>query len=236
MAGNLKCHYSKCHLYHRERLDDLYADDNAETTAPVKPTAMTITLPRREKPAAKVGPRLEISPLELKDWLKLEHGLSKLLTEAESWEPFAWKGNDLSAPLRALYVAESRGLLSRRADRAVEVAIADIAADINGYLTSFGKTPITENTVLNNLRLASQYVSAAVGVSIIPDRASMSVRLVDQYETIANIERYFEQMKPKLKNLSRQLDHAASCGYDVSRVISASEDATGMRVMLTAAA
>ena len=197
---------------------------------------MTITLPRREKPAAKVGPRLEISPLELKDWLKLEHGLSKLLTEAESWEPFAWKGNDLSAPLRALYVAESRGLLSRRADRSVEVSIADIAADINGYLMSFGKTPVTENTVLNNLRLASQYVTAAVGVSIIPDRGSMSVRLVDQYETIANIERYFAQMKPKLKNLSRQLDHAVSCGYDVSRVISASEETTGIKVMLAAGA
>jgi hypothetical protein len=90
--------------------------------------------------------------------------------------------------------------------------------------------------VLNNLRLASQYVTAAVGVSIIPDRGSMSVRLVDQYETIANIERYFAQMKPKLKNLSRQLDHAVSCGYDVSRVISASEETTGLRLTLASAA
>ena len=68
---------------------------------------MTINLPRREKAAAKVGPRLEISPLELKAQLENQHGLSSLLTSAESWEPFAWKGNDLSAPLRALWVAGS---------------------------------------------------------------------------------------------------------------------------------
>jgi hypothetical protein len=180
---------------------------------------MVLAFPRRERPAAKVGPRLEISPLELKEYLVNQHGLSQLLMATESWEPFAWKGNDLSAPLRALYAAEARGLLSRRGDRAVDVAIADVAAEVNAYLTSFGKAPITENSILNNLRTASQYVAAAVGVSIIPDRRQMTIRFVDHYETVENIQRYFNQMESKLSKLGNQLQHAQACGFDVSHVL-----------------
>ena len=195
---------------------------------------MTITLPRREAPAAKVGPRLEISPLELKDWLQTEHGLSRLLTEAKSWDPFAWKGNDLSAPLRALYVAEGRGLLARRGERAVDVAIADIAADINGYLSSFGKTLVSDAAVLNSLRQASLYVQAAVGAAVLPDRKTMTVRFVDQYETADNIEKYFESIKSKLQKLGSQLKHAEACGYDVSHVLIAAEASTGVKLLAAA--
>lgn len=198
------------------------------------PTTMTINLPRRDKAAAKVGPRLDISPLELKDQLQSEHGLSQLISSAESWEPFAWKGSDLSAPLRALYVAEARGLLSRRGDRAVDVAIADITADINGYLSSFGKPLVSEASVLNNLRTASLYVQAAVGAAVLPDRRTMTVRLADQYETAENIEKYFDSIKSKLQKLGSQLKHAEACGYDVSHVLQAAESSTGVR-LLTAA-
>ena len=195
---------------------------------------MTINLPRREKAAAKVGPRLDISPLELKDQLQSEHGLSQLISNAESWEPFAWKGNDLSAPLRALYVAESRGLLARRGERAVDIAIADITADINGYLSSFGKSLVSETSVLSNLRTASLYVQAAVGAAVMPDRRTMTVRLVDQYETTENIEKYFDSIKGKLQKLGSQLKHAEACGYDVSHVLEAAESSTGVK-LLTAA-
>lgn len=195
---------------------------------------MTITLPRRQKAAAKVGPRLEVSPLELKQWLENEHGLSRLISEAESWEPFAWKGNDLSAPLRALYVAEARGLLSRRGDRAVSVAISDITADINGYLASFGKTPVSEATIFMNLRQASLFVNAAVGVVILPDRKTMSVRLVDQYETVENIEKYFDAIKVKLQKIGSQLKHAEACGYAVGHVLEAAESSTGVRLLSAA--
>jgi hypothetical protein len=195
---------------------------------------MTINLPRREAPAAKVGPRLEISPLDLRDWLQNEHGLSRLLTEAKSWEPFAWKGNDLSAPVRALYVAEGRGLLSRRGERAVDVAIADITADINGYLSSFGKSLVSETSVMANLRQASLYVQAAVGAAVLPDRKTMTVRFVDQYETAENIERYFDAIKGKLQKLGSQLKHAESCGYDVSHVLAAAEASTGVRLLAAA--
>ena len=150
---------------------------------------MTINLPRREKSAAKTGPSLDISPLELRAQLENQHGLSSLLTSATTWEPFAWKGNDLSAPIRALWVAEARGLLQRRNDRAVDIAVADIAADINAYLMQFGKKPVSEASVLNNLRTASLYLGAALGVALVPDRKTMSVRFMDAYETAENIER-----------------------------------------------
>jgi hypothetical protein len=195
---------------------------------------MTITLHRREAPAAKVGPRLEISPLELKDQLQAEHGLSQLISNAKSWEPFAWKGNDLSAPLRALYVAESRGLLNRRGDRAIDVAIIDIATDINGYLSSFGKPLVSEASVMNNLRTASLYVQAAVGAAVLPDRRTMTVRLVDQYETAENIEKYFDSIKGKLQKLGSQLKHAEACGYDVSHVLQAAETSTGVKLLAAA--
>jgi len=196
------------------------------------PTVMTITLPRRERAAAKVGPRLDISPLDVKELLKThQHALTHLISTAESWEPFAWKGNDLSAPLRALYVAESRGLLTSRGDRAVNVAIADITADINGYLASFGKTLVSEAAIMNNLRQASLYVQAAIGVAVLPDRRAMTVRFVDEYQTVENINRYFDSIKGKLQRLGSQLKHAEACGYDVSHVLQAAESSTGVRLL-----
>ena len=196
---------------------------------------MTINLPRREKAAAKVGPRLEISPLELKAQLENQHGLSSLLTSASTWEPFAWKGNDLSAPVRALWVAEARGLLQRRNDRAADIAVADIAADINAYLMQFGKKPVSENSVLSNLRTASLYLQAALGVALVPDRKTMTVRFIDAYETAENIERYFDQIKSKLQKLGSQVKHADACGYDVSHVLQAAEEATGVKLLASSA-
>ncbi len=193
---------------------------------------MATQFPRREKAAAKVGPRLEISPLEIKAQLeKNEHGLSALICGAESWEPFAWKGNDLSAPLRALYSAEGYGLLTVKADRATDVAIADITADINEYLLSFGKPPITETSILTNLRKASLFAQAAVGVSLVPSAASMTVRLVDKYESTQNIELYFQQMEGKMKKLSSQLKHAEAMNYPVAHLLEAAEQNTGLKLL-----
>jgi len=160
-----------------------------------------------------------------------QHGLSSLICAAETWEQFAWKGNDLSAPLRALYAAESRGLLQKRGDRPVEVAVADIAADINGYLLSFGKATISENAVLNNLRQVALYLNAALGVSIRPDRQAMTVQIVGEFETVETIQRYFAQVEAKLKKLGSQIKHAEAMGYDVSRQLQAAEDATGVKLL-----
>jgi hypothetical protein len=192
---------------------------------------MPINFPRRDKAPVKVGPRLEISPLELESQMSNQHGLSSLICAAETWEQFAWKGNDLSAPLRALYAAESRGLLQKRGDRPVEVAVADIAADINGYLLSFGKATISENAVLNNLRQVALYLNAALGVSIRPDRQAMTVQIVGEFETVETIQRYFAQVEAKLKKLGSQIKHAEAMGYDVSRQLQAAEDATGVKLL-----
>lgn len=179
-----------------------------------------INFPRREKAAAKVGPRLEISPLEMKGNLKKRHGLSSLLTAAASWEPFAWKGNTLSAPLRALFAAEARGLLE---NKNTSVAIADIAAEINNFLISIGKKPIAESTVLSNLKSAALYLNAAVNVTIVPDNKTMTVRVLGELETQENIVKYFDEIQGKLNKLNLQVEHAQACGYDVSRVLSAEQ-------------
>jgi hypothetical protein len=175
---------------------------------------MPITLPRREKAAPQVGQALDISPIDLGEHLKSQHGLSSLLLAAESWEHFCWKGNDLSAPLRALYVAEARGLLATRGDRANDVLIADIVADINSHLISLGKKPVTENSVLGNLKKAALYVSVAVGIAIVPDPKSMTVRKVDVYETNENIEKHYDAIIKKIEVLSKQVDHAISSGFE----------------------
>lgn len=192
---------------------------------------MAPTLPRREKAAAKTGPRLEISPLEMKAQIENTHGLSSLLTSAESWEPFAWKGNDLSSPLRALWVAEEQGLLKRRGDRAQNIPIADITAYINSCLMEQNKRPISEATVLSNLRTASLYLQAALGVALIPDRQTMTVRFIDSFETTETIKHYFEQMESKMKKLSSQLEHAEACGYDVSKVLAQASETTGLKLL-----
>ncbi len=192
---------------------------------------MATQFPRRETAAAKVGPRLEISPLEVTAQLENDHGLSALICGAATWEPFAWKGNDLSAPLRALYSAETFGLLKVRADRATDVAVADIAADINEYLLSFGRATVSENSVLGNLRKASLYAQAAVGVALIPSRASMTVRLVDKSETSESIELYFNQMEAKMKKLNSQLEHARAMNYPVAHLLEAVQSRTGLKVL-----
>jgi hypothetical protein len=187
---------------------------------------MPADFPRRSTSAAKTGPRLEISPLELKDWINHPsgHGLSNLLTEAKSWEPFAWKGQDLSAPLRALWSAEANGLLTTKPDgRAVDVPVMRVLADVNGWLVAFGKKPVSDNAIFSALSTASKYVAAAVGISLIPDHTNMTVRLVDHFETIANIEKYFEQMRPKLLKLNQQIKHAEAMGFDVAGTLEGRE-------------
>jgi hypothetical protein len=189
---------------------------------------MPINFPRREKAAAKVGPRLEISPLELEAQMRNQHGLSSILSAAETWEQFAWKGNELSAPM---YAAETRGLLQKRGDRPMEVSISDITADINAYFLSLGKKTISENAVLNNLRQAALYLNAALGISIRPDRQSMTVQIIGELETAETIQRYFDQVEVKMRKLGSQIKHAEAMGYDVSHILNAAEESTGVRLL-----
>ena len=149
----------------------------------------------------------------------------------ENWESFSWKGNDLSAPMRALWSAESKGLYPGNGQRAQHIAIADIAADINGYLSELGKSLVSENSVLNNLRTASRYLQASVGVSIVINRAAMSVHFVDGIDNAENIEKYLNQLKAKHTKVAQELDHAVACGYDIAPILAAAEASTGLKVL-----
>jgi len=176
--------------------------------------------PRRETAAAKCGPRLEISPTELAQVIANQHGISQLILNSTAWEPFAWKGNSISMPLMALYSAESNGLLTRSGGRATDVSIDQITNHINEYFNTINKNPISSSTVLTYLRTASQWVNAALGITVIPDGKNLTVRLVDQHETQESISRYFEIMEPKIKKLNAQLEHAEKMGFQITRQVS----------------
>ena len=193
-------------------------------------TLKFMEFPRREHAGAKIGPRLEVSPIELQAVLNNTHGLSSLITSASSWDHFAWKGNDLSAPLRALYAAEGRGLLSGYNGDYQPVSISDITAEINTYLISLGKKTVSEHAVMINLKKASLYINAGLGVWIAVDNQSMTVRLVNAVDTSESIKKYFIDIEKKLKKLNSQVKHAESCGYDVSNILSA-EQVTGAKML-----
>ena len=193
-------------------------------------TTMT-NFPRREKPASQVGPRIDIAPNGVRDLMNNKHGLSSLLMNHESWESFSWKGNDLSAPMRALWSAESKGLYPGNGARAQHIAIADITADINSYLGELGKSLVSENAVLNSLRSASRYLQAAIGVSIVINRAAQTVHFVDGIDNAENIEKYLTQLKAKHTKVAQELDHAVACGYDIAPILAAAEASTGLKVL-----
>ena len=176
--------------------------------------------PRRETTAAKCGPRLEVSPTELSEITSRQHGITEIISASKAWEPFAWKGNNLSMPTMTLYSAETNGLLNRNGGRATDVRVDEITNHINEYFASIGKNPISTSTVLTYLRVASQWANIALGITIVCDRKNLTVRLLDQHETKENIQRYFEIMNPKIKKLNAQLTHAKKLGYKVENYIS----------------
>ena len=189
------------------------------------------SFPRREKPASKVGPRLEIAPNEIRKLMSSTHGLSTLLINNRNWESFSWKGNDLSAPMRALWSAESKGLYPVNGQRAQHIAVADITAEINAYLTELGKALVSDNAVLNNLRTVSGYLQAAFGVSIVVNRQAQTVHFVDGIDNAENIEKYLGQLKAKHAKVAQELDHAVACGYDIAPILAAAEASTGLKVL-----
>lgn len=189
-----------------------------------------MSFPRREKPAAKVGPSLGLSPAEIRSSINEPHGLSQLLMNNEAWEPFAWKGNDLSSPLRALWQAETMGLYPTPGQRSIDIPISGVTAAINSYLMDLGRAGISENSVLSALRTASIYLQHAVGVSIVVNRKAQTVRFLDGIETAENIEKYLDQLKSKHSKVAAQISHAEACGYDVSPLLTAHESATTLQL------
>jgi len=197
---------------------------------------MTISIPTRETAAATVGPRLDISPADLRVYLQQQHGLTSLISGSKSWDPFAWKGNDLSSPMRALWVAEHRGLLIKSNSRSTNVLIDDITADTNEYLRALGKREITIGTTLNALRKAAKYVNVAVGCSVIADSKTMSVRFVDQYESAESVQRYYDKIEVQLKKLSIEVQHAKNNDYNIEHILAASAQKTGVALQLVGSA
>ena len=180
--------------------------------------------PTRSRSQAVAGQRLEIAPQELKDYLARPHGLSELLCSAPSWDNYCWSGTELTSPMRALYVAEERGLLETRSGRALDVSIPDITNDINSFLTAHGRKVVTENSVISALGKAKVYVREALAIEIIVNKKDGTVRLIDKYETTDSVEKYLKQIAPKLKKLQAQVVHANQMGYDVKQIVGSATD------------
>lgn len=184
-------------------------------------------LPTREKTAAKSGPRLEYAPSQIAEIVRHPsgHGLSGAISADKSWEPFAWKGTDYAAWLRTLFVAELHGLLTFRPDNTSSpVAVSDIANSINEYLAQFGKHPITESTVLNQLRQAKSNVSIALGVRLDVDSSAMTVRVMDGNESVAAVTETYDRMKTKAAYISDVLESAQRLDFDMSGVLTDSPE------------
>lgn len=165
----------------------------------------TLSLPRRQKAPAKTGPRLDLAPWEIRQHLTRPHGLSALLTEAPEWDRFVWNGHELSSPMKALYTAEAMGLLT-----GAEVAIADVTAEINDYRAEIGREPVAALAVASNLRIASLYLQAALGVSIHPSVGRMTVQLIDNFDSpdamkqfIARLGRQYRDLLQRQRDLER---------------------------------
>lgn len=199
---------------------------------------MTIQLPRRSAPAAKTGPRLDLAPIQVREYLDdpSGHGLTKILQNAPGWEPFVWKGQDLSAWMRTLYIAELDGLLRKDAmNKRQPVSIDRITAATNDYLGSFGKKPVADGAILSSLRTASQAITTAIGVSLVPDRASMTVRLMDEAESLQNLERYFNDIQKKVEAANRVLDNCLQQGHNVAGLIGTRTELQSFQQKLLAA-
>jgi hypothetical protein len=193
---------------------------------------MTISLPTREKPAKAEFPRIEKTPSEIAERLKVDdHALSNLFLESSAWAPWVWKGSDLSAPLRALYIAETLGLLQQdESQRTKDVPITDITAAVNRWLMDRGQNPVAETTIYGNLKSAATFVHVALGLSIVPIKKTMTVRLTDQKQNLANLEKYFALAEKQLSKILKELQVAEGHNWETKHILDRVASDTGLRI------
>lgn len=194
---------------------------------PSSTVVMTIQLPTRSKPAAKCGPSLDLSPQQVREIVDHPsgHGLTACLKDHPAWESFAWKGTDLSAWMRTLFIAELHGLLTRRPDGSSQpVQVTTIVNSTNQYLAQLGRPPVTETAILANLRTAATNVSVAFGLKIIPDVRTMTVRLMDGHECAVTIEEVYSKLEKKARYLADVLENAERLGHDMRGTLAATPE------------
>ena len=184
------------------------------------------TLPRRTKPAPQSGPSLGISPNEIAESMDSNgHALSNIISKADGWEFFAWKGQELSAPLRALWIAEELGLYQKVNDQFQPIEVVKIVDRVNSYLIENGRAPVAEGSILSNLNKAAKYLNVAFGVALIPSRKDLTVRIANGIETQENIDKFFDQIKTKVQKLNDQIEHAAACNFEIKALTGLKADA-----------
>ena len=190
----------------------------------------SITFPMREKKPQQIGNYLldEITPKTLK--LKMQqnkHELSDRLKNDPSWESFVWNGVLLTSPLMALRGAESIKYLSNgektKDPEKFKIAkglydnqpifIADVVNEVNLYLGSLGKKPITDQSVLSNLKKAAKYLHTAYNLVLRPDSSNMTVRLLNAKATNDEIKKWYDQMNTRLEKIIDLANHAKNSDF-----------------------
>ena len=160
-----------------------------------------------------------------------EHALTNLFYAESGWAPFFWKGTDCTAPFRALYIAESLGLLQKdEGGRTKDIPITDITAAVNRWLMDRGQNPVAETTIYGNLKTAAMYVHTALGLSIVPIKKTMTVRLTDQKQNAANLEKYFAVAEKQLSRILNELRVAESHNWDTQHFLASVEEKTKLRI------
>ncbi len=161
--------------------------------------------PVREMPARQTGPYLlaDVVPSDFqKEMEDDEHALSRRLMRSDLWSHYVWNGTTLTAPLMALWAAESNGLYTKH------VPIAVIANDVNQNLLKRGRKPITDNSVFSNLSKAAKYLQAAFHIVIQPNREDMNVSVLDSGKTVDSLKRWFGQINSRVKKIETLTKHA----------------------------
>ena len=190
----------------------------------------SITFPMREKKPQQIGKYLldEITPNTLK--LKMKENnyeLSDRLRNDPSWESFVWNGVLLTSPLMALRGAESIKYLSNwekpKDPEKFKIAkglydnqpifIADVVNEVNLYLGSLGKKPITDQSVLSNLKKAAKYLHTAYNLVLRPDSSNMTVRLLNAKATNDEIKKWYDQMNTRLEKIIDLANHAKNSDF-----------------------
>lgn len=192
-------------------------------------------LPTRNLAKASLGPKIDIDPVALENTLSQAsgHGLTELMMEAEGWQQHVWTKFDLSAPMRALYVAEELGLLQRSSgDRARNIPVQDITNEINRILVSKGRKAISVNTVTSNLRHAAKWIHCALDLYLQPDPRMQTVRFVDDYEIADLCEKHIKKAEVQLRGYRNSLAHLEAQNRDTTEIRALMQEKSGLLIAL----
>jgi len=93
-----------------------------------------------------------------------------------------------------------------------------------------GQNPVAETTIYGNLKSAATFVHVALGLSIVPIKKTMTVRLTDQKQNLANLEKYFAIAEKQLSKILKELQVAEGHNWETKHILDRVASDTGLRI------